>query len=124
MPDIPSFKKLMADTDAAVESGSDLHLEEFDRACGIPNRMLLPKGSTSGTEFALVVAVTDGASDDRYEELEEKTVHSHAQCGVHGETYPDHQPMGFPLDRRIVDESLFLESDNIGYTIVSVFFKE
>ena len=114
----------MADADAAVESGSDLHLEEFDRSCGIPNRMLLPKGSTSGTEFALVVAVTDGSTDDRYEKLEKETVHSHAQCGVHGEKYPDHQPMGFPLDRRIEDERLFLKADNIGYTIVSVFFKE
>uniref|UniRef100_A0A2P2HVZ7 Hemocyanin subunit 1 n=1 Tax=Hirondellea gigas TaxID=1518452 RepID=A0A2P2HVZ7_9CRUS len=123
-PDIPSFSKLIHDADAAVASGSDLHLEEFERSCGIPNRMLLPKGTTQGMEFALVVAVTDASEDSQHDSLEATEAHAHAQCGVIGETYPDHQPMGFPLDRHIPDERVFLHSGNVGYTIVKVFHKE
>lgn len=123
VPDVPSFSKLMHDADEAVTSGTELHNEEFDRACGIPSRMLLPKGTHEGMEFALAVAVTDG-TEDGHDVLEKMEHHSHTQCGVHGEKYPDHQPMGFPLDRRIPDERIFLTSDNIGYTIVKIFHKE
>ncbi|MBD5001249.1 hypothetical protein GUF49_06755, partial [Xanthomonas citri pv. citri] len=98
--------------------------EEFDRSCGIPQRLLLPKGTSEGMEFAFVVAVSDGTTDAQHDALEAAEAHGHAQCGVHGEKYPDHQPMGFPLDRRIPDERIFLKSDNVGYTIVKVFHKE
>ncbi|WP_432214996.1 hypothetical protein, partial [Salmonella enterica] len=39
VPDVPSFQSLI---DAADSGSVDLH--EFERSCGIPNRMLLPKG--------------------------------------------------------------------------------
>ena len=124
MPDIPGFSSLIKAADEAVSSGGDLHHEEFDRACGIPNRMLLPKGTVEGMEFALAVAVTDGDTDQQHDALEKSGYHSHTQCGIHGEKYPDHQPMGFPLDRRIPDERVLLKSDNVAYTIVKVFHKE
>lgn len=121
VPDVPSFSTLIAEADKAVAGTSDFDFAEYDRSCGIPNRMLLPKGNPSGMEFALVVSVTDGESDAQHDSLEHAGAHSHTQCGIHGEKYPDHQPMGFPLDRRIPDERIFLNADNNAYTIVKVF---
>merc|ERR1712212_220478 len=119
--DIPSFSKLIPDADEAVETGHDLHLEEFTSSCGIPNRMLLPKGNEEGMEFNLIVAVTDG-SHDNFKELE-KTHIGHGHCGIRGEKYPDHMPMGFPLDRKIPDERVLLSHDNIAYSHVKVYHK-
>ena len=120
VPDVPSFKKLIHDTEEAIANNEDLHFEEFDRACGIPNRLLLPKGTTEGMEFVLAVAVTDGESDELHDALEAQGAHGHAQCGVHGEKYPDHMPMGFPLDRHIDDERVLLGCSNVKYTVVTV----
>ena len=124
VPDVPSFSTLIKEADEAVAKKKDLSNDEHDRACGIPSRMLLPKGTVGGMEFALVVAITDGSADAQHDALERSGHHSHTQCGIHGEKYPDHQPMGFPLDRRIPDERIFLSADNVAYTIVKVFHKE
>jgi len=121
IPDIPSFSKLIHDADAAVSSGGEIHLEEFEHQCGIPNRMLLPKGTPEGMEFWLAVMVSD-ASEDDHDNLE--TGHrSHGQCGIRGSTYPDHQPMGFPYDRKIADERIYTTSDNINTQVVKVFHR-
>merc|ERR1711915_636570 len=53
--DIPSFVSLMKDADEAVEKGGDLHYQEYIQTCGLPNRMLLPKGNKQGMEFTLAV---------------------------------------------------------------------
>jgi len=124
IPDIPSFSQLIHDADAAVAAGSALDQAAHTRSCGIPNRMLLPKGKSQGMEFALAVAVTDGHEDAQHGAMEAAEHHSHGQCGIHGEKYPDHLPMGFPLDRKISDERVFLHADNIKYNIVKVFHKE
>jgi len=123
VPDIPSFNSLMEQTNAAVESGKDLDLHEFHRACGIPNRLLLPMGRPNGLEFALFVAVTDGSKDAAVEGLE-KNEHggTHAQCGVHGEIYPDKRPLGYPLDRQIPDERILDKFPNFNKSIVKVYF--
>ena len=123
VPDVPSFSKLINEADDAVASVSTLSNEEHDRACGIPDRMLLSKGTQGGMEFALAVAVTDGSTDAQHDALEKSGYHSHTQCGIHGEKYPDHQPMGFPLDRRIPHERIFLSADNVAYTIAKVFHR-
>ncbi|XP_018012847.1 hemocyanin-like [Hyalella azteca] len=123
VPDVPSFQTLITEADKAVAGSSDFDFAHYARSCGIPNRMLLPKGTENGMEFALVVSVTDGESDEQHDALEDATTESHTQCGIHGEKYPDHQPMGFPLDRPIPDERVFLSSDNNAYTIVKVYFK-
>ncbi|MBD5003862.1 hypothetical protein GUF49_20565, partial [Xanthomonas citri pv. citri] len=78
VPDVPSFASLIHDADAAVASGSDLHLEEFDRSCGIPQRLLLPKGTEEGLDFLLVVAVSDGTTDAQHDALEAVDAHGHA----------------------------------------------
>nr|XP_045583379.1 hemocyanin B chain-like [Procambarus clarkii] len=120
VPDRLSFEELKKRTDAAVTSGSELDLHEFERSCGIPNRLLLPKGKERGMEFALFVGVTNG-DEDKTVDNPEKLGPTHAQCGIHGEKYPDKRPMGYPVDRRIPDNRVFLETPNIKRIFVNVF---
>jgi len=72
-------------------------------------------------DFWLAVMVSDATEDD-YDNLEAGH-HSHGQCGIKGSKYPDHQPMGFPYDRKIVDERIFKTSDNINTQVVKVFHR-
>nr|ADE58570.1 hemocyanin HC1 [Limnoria quadripunctata] len=125
VPDVPSFQYLINKADAAVSSGSDLDLSAYSRGCGIPDRLLLPKGSTEGTEFLLVVALTDGSKDAAVEGLEkDERGGSHAQCGIHGETYPDKRPLGYPIDRIIPDERVLLNFPNLLRTVVTIKHRE
>lgn len=101
----------------ALASASDSDLDAHSRLCGIPNRLLLPKGKTTGMAFALVVGVTDGNADKATANPEA----SHSQCGVHGETYPDKRPMGYPLDRSIPDIEVFRAVPNMKQAVVKVF---
>jgi len=121
IPDIPSFQTLMHDADAAVSAGTELHNEDHVHQCGIPNRMLLPKGTSEGMDFVLAVIVNDAAEDDW--QAMEGSHHSHSQCGVSGQKFPDHRPMGFPYDRKVPDERLFVQS-NINMQDVKVFHVE
>ncbi|MCL4128360.1 UNVERIFIED_CONTAM: hypothetical protein GTU68_003089, partial [Idotea baltica] len=124
VPDIPSFSSLMSKADAAVASGEDLDMSEFSRGCGIPNRMLLPKGTTKGMEFALIVVATDGSKDAAIEGLEnDEHGGSHAQCGIHGEVYPDKRPLGYPLDREIPDERVLFNFPNLNKSIVKIYHR-
>nr|AEC46861.1 hemocyanin [Macrobrachium nipponense] len=119
VPDVPSFQSLIN----AADSGSfDMH--DFERSCGIPNRMLLPKGKRDGMEFVLWLAVTDGKHDLTHSNGDPEHGGTHALCGVHGETYPDKRPMGFPLDRSIPDRRVFDETTNIKFTHVKVYHDE
>ena len=115
-PDTLSFKTLRQKADEAVAGGYNLNLQKFERACGIPDRMLLPKGKHYGMEFGLVVMVSQ---DEHVDESLLKGNHAH--CGINGRQYPDNRPMGFPLDRRINDERVFRETPNIKSVIVKVF---
>ncbi|XP_045583381.2 hemocyanin B chain-like [Procambarus clarkii] len=123
VPDRLSFEELKKRTDAAVTSGSKLDLHEFERSCGIPNRLLLPKGKERGMDFALFVGVTNGDEDKTVDNPEELGA-THAQCGIHGEKYPDKRPMGYPVDRRVPDNRVFLETPNIKRVYVKVFHGE
>nr|XP_045583384.1 hemocyanin B chain-like [Procambarus clarkii] len=120
VPDRPSFATLKRKTDQAVASRGRLDLHEFERSCGIPNRLLLPKGKERGMDFALFVGVTNGDEDKTVDNPEELGA-THAQCGIHGEKYPDKRPMGYPVDRRVPDNRVFLESPNIKRIYVKVF---
>jgi len=121
VPDVPSFSTLIEKADAAVASGEELDTASYEKQCGIPNRMLLPKGNEQGMKFWLNVLIND-ATGDNYE-LMEGNIESHSHCGVRGEKYPDHRPMGFPMDRRIPDDRLFLNAKNMHSQIVKVFHK-
>lgn len=125
VPDLPSFQQLLHKATEALASGQDLELQEFERSCGIPNRMLLPKGKPNGMDFTLVVAVSNGSEDrvaEFEEELEDSTTHAH--CGIHGQKYPDKRPMGYPLERRISDQRVILDTPNIKHTYVKIYHDE
>lgn len=122
VPDPPSLQTLQRKADEAVHSGQELHLEEYERSCGIPNRLLLPKGKTEGMDFLLLVAVTDGEVDTHHENIDEIELGgTHAHCGVRGQTFPDKRPMGYPLDRQIPDKRVFQQAPNIDSIFVKVF---
>ena len=123
IPDVPHFQALIDAADKAVADGSDFDMHEHARSCGIPNRMLLPKGKRDGMEFALMLAITDGSVDLTHGD-EGEHGGTHAHCGSHGKDYPDKKPMGYPLDRAIPDKRVFDEIPNFKYTIVKVFHEE
>ncbi|XP_066971332.1 hemocyanin A chain-like [Macrobrachium rosenbergii] len=121
IPDTPSFQTLID----AADAGRTFGAFQYTRSCGIPNRMLLPKGKKDGMEFALVLAVTDGSYDAVHgAAAANEDGGSHAHCGSHGEPYPDKRPMGFPLDRHIPDKRVFDETPNFKYKIVKVYHEE
>merc|ERR1712198_145943 len=122
VPDVPSFKTIMEQTEQALENGGDFDMSEYERSCGIPNRMLLPKGKEQGMFFWLAVYVSDGSEDRNGEHEEgEDLGGTHSHCGVHGEVYPDKRPLGFPLDRRITDERIMYSTPNFQSINVKVF---
>ena len=93
------------------------------RACGLPQRLLIPKGNSEGMDFELFVSITSG--DDAV--IDDLATNDHGgnygYCGIKGHKYPDTRAMGYPLDRHVDDERLFKQS-NIKWTTVKVFHKE
>nr|P80888.2 RecName: Full=Hemocyanin [Palinurus vulgaris] len=120
VPDMPSFESLKKQADEAVNGGHDLDLSAYERSCGIPDRMLLPKSKPQGMEFNLYVAVTDGDKDTDGSHGDHDHHGTHAQCGIHGELYPDHRPLGYPLERRIPDDRVFDGVSNIKHALVKI----
>lgn len=60
VPDPPSFETLIQMTDAAVDAGQeDFGKKSLARNCGIPDRLLLPKGTKSGLNFSLMVLLSN-----------------------------------------------------------------
>merc|ERR1712212_734472 len=122
VPDVPSLKTIMEQTQIAMENGNTLDMHEYERSCGIPNRMLLPKGKKDGLDFYLEVFVSDGSEDRNGEHVEGNELGgTHSHCGVHGEVYPDKRPLGYPLDRRIPDERIFFNMPNFKSIPVTVY---
>ncbi|XP_045137652.1 hemocyanin subunit 2-like [Portunus trituberculatus] len=122
VPDVPSFQTLIDKANEALTSGSELHLEEYYSSLGLPNRFLLPKGKTEGMDFHVVVFVSDGAKDAGVDGLHESTTFNHYGC--HDGTYPDNQPHGYPLDRRVDDERIITGVSNFKAVDVKVYHVE
>merc|ERR1719193_2058317 len=116
VPDVPHFQTIID----AADSGS-FSMPEFESACGIPNRMLLPKGKKNGMEFSLLLAVTDGSYDLTHSDVESNHGGTHAQCGARGQNYPDKRPMGFPFDRQIPDRRVYDQTPNIKFSHVKIY---
>ena len=112
VPDVPCYNTLLKE----AEAGNVVD-QKYNRHCGIPNRMLLPKGTETGMEFILVVALTDDHADTK---LEKEGHGPHAQCGIHGETYPDSRPLGYPFDRVIPETGIVNDFTNLHKSIVTV----
>jgi len=126
VPDSPSFAEIIEKTDAAVASGATTHgMEDLSRTCGIPDRLLLPKGKEEGLEMVLMSFVSDGTTD--HTDTFEVGGHyggTHAHCGIHGQKYPDKRAMGFPIDRQITDFRMTGTVTNFKNTIVQVYHKK
>jgi hypothetical protein len=68
--------------------------------CGWPFNLLLPRGTTAGMPFRLLVLLTDGTVD---RVRREGTCGSMSFCGVRDGRYPDARLMGYPFDRTFPD---------------------
>merc|ERR1719341_251388 len=127
IPDIPSFDFIKEKTDAAVAAGADLTgLEEFGRSCGIPDRLLLPKGKENGLEMVLMAFLEDGEADkadDFTIDVNSEFGGTHAHCGIHGHKVPDTRAMGYPLDRPITDFRMTAAIPNFKTSLVKVYHK-
>lgn len=120
VPDVPSTLELHNKAEEALSSNSDLHLEDFQSATGLPNRLLLPKGNYAGMEYKLVVLVTDYQEDVNSSEEDLHSLTGFHHYGHHGH-YHDKRPHGYPLERPVPDDRVFHEIPNFKETIVKVY---
>lgn len=70
--------------------------------CGWPYSLLLPKGREEGMMFRLMVMFT---SNDINMPATEQSCGSVSLCGTRGQEYPDKRRMGYPFNRRFVDDT-------------------
>jgi hypothetical protein len=66
--------------------------------CGLPYRLLLPRGTPDGMPCRFLVLVTDGGEDGTANEHDEHCG-SVQFCGKTNRDWPDTKEMGFPFDR-------------------------
>merc|ERR1711970_495226 len=125
--DIPSFNYIKEQANAAVAGGSDtIGIEKLYRNCGIPERMLLPRGKEFGLEMVLMAFLNDGVADSADGFTPDPTNEmggTHAHCGVKGQKIPDVRAMGYPLDRQITDPRMTATVPNFSTNLVKVYHK-
>lgn len=80
-------------TPAAIDAAD----EQNYCTCGWPYNLLLPRGTTDGMAFRLLVVCTDHAVDQTPSD-DERPCGSMSFCGARDQ-YPDLRPMGYPFDR-------------------------
>ncbi|KAK3917228.1 Phenoloxidase 2 [Frankliniella fusca] len=94
------FERTFRNLDANRPAGGRA-LDEFTFCgCGLPQHMLVPRGTEAGLPHQLFVMVTDYAQDRVDQVLEGTCLDAPSLCGVFAGRYPDRRPMGFPFDRR------------------------
>ena len=74
-----------------------LHRSDAYCECGWPYNLLLPRGTTEGMKFCLLVLATDAAWDRAATD----TCGSMSFCGLRDNRYPDKRSMGYPFERRL-----------------------
>merc|ERR1712190_100103 len=126
VPDSTSFQTMIDKTEETLAAGAETTtLEELSRNCGIPDRLLLPKGKEEGLEMVLMSFVSDGATD--HTDTFQVGGHyggTHAQCGIHGQKYPDKRAMGYPIDRQMTDFRMTASVTNFKNVLVHVYHKK
>lgn len=70
-------------------------------SCGWPYNLLLPRGTSAGMRFRLLVMLTDGNAD----QVRQSSCGSMSFCGARN-LYPDARSMGYPFDRRFPGDSI------------------
>jgi len=97
VPDPTPTKTLFKETQEALDNNKPKpnfpYGSRYDRHCGYPQHMLVPKGTKEGTMFKLFAIITEGEDLFDFPGL--------SICGVQTGKYPDRKPMGFPFDREI-----------------------
>lgn len=92
--------------DEAAPASDDVDLNNWCD-CGLPYRLLLPRGTPAGQQFKLVVVMTDG--EDDLIEHDDVECGSVSYCGRRAAlsrsyAYNDARAMGYPFDRRLAGE--------------------
>lgn len=122
IPDRLTTKVLRKQVDEALEGKTTLNVDKDHRHCGLPDRMLLPKGKVNGMPFVLFVMLTD-FEEDKVNDLPHDYEYggSISYCGTTNSKYPDKKPMGFPFDRRIPNTKTF-KVTNMAFKDVEIKF--
>jgi hypothetical protein len=71
--------------------------------CGWPYHMYLPRATTQGMKFKLMVFVTDAAIDLVGAEPD---CGSLSFCGAQSNLYPDRRPLGYPFNRKFTNNTI------------------
>jgi hypothetical protein len=103
--EVETFRELIKN--AEEQQNSDV-TTKIHSHCGWPMHLLLPKGTQAGEKYTLFVVITDYEQDKvpNTKIPEEHT--TFALCGLqHDIKYPDNKPLGYPLDRHVVNEQKF-----------------
>jgi tyrosinase len=88
------------DDDYSDDDGSTQ--SRFWCECGLPYRLLLPRGTAAGAPFRFLVMLTDAAEDGLENEAGDFECGSVSFCGKNDWAWPDKKTMGFPFDRKFV----------------------
>lgn len=101
-----------------------MEVDKDVRHCGIPDRLLIPKGKESGMKYTLFVMLTD-FEEDKVNDLPHDYAYggSVSYCGTINHKYPDSKPMGYPLDRKITNIDQF-KVTNMYFRDVEIKFEE
>ncbi|ODN00731.1 Hemocyanin A chain [Orchesella cincta] len=117
IPDPLSTRALRKLVDDAIAGTTSLEVDKDYRHCGVPDRLLLPKGKENGMKYTLFVMLSD-FDEDKVNDLPHDYAYggSVSYCGTINHKYPDAKPMGWPLDRPIknVDD----------FTVTNSYFRE
>jgi len=89
----------IADTKDEFVDDSDTIDDNAWCECGLPYRLLLPRGTAEGMPARLMVLVTDAEDDGTAIELKTAQCGSVSFCGKKNQSWPDKYEMGWPFDR-------------------------
>ena len=84
--------------DEFIDTGNQAN-ESMWCECGLPYRLLLPRGTPAGMPFRFLVLLSDAQQDGTADALENAECGSVLYCGRENKTWPDNQEMGFPFHR-------------------------
>lgn len=102
--DRTSYRALYHHVMSALKGQDEFRLDMTEGHTGFPSRFMLPKGKVEGQDFLWYVYITP------YKPVTTKMTYDHViSTGVgSGMRYLDDLPMGYPFDRPIEDEKMFL----------------